>query len=85
MEKKWDTVIPADLKRTLCKWDIYVPLVTKGLRNMRWDGHVTHTEQQTKLHTISVLKTERKSGPGRINCRCEGSIKIDLRKYGLRI
>jgi len=31
MEKKWDTVTPADLKKTLCKWDIYVPLVTKGL------------------------------------------------------
>jgi len=32
MEKKWDTVIPADLEKTLCKWDIYVPLVTKGLK-----------------------------------------------------
>ena len=31
MEKKWDTVIPADLKR---KWDIYVPLVTKGLSSV---------------------------------------------------
>ena len=29
--EKWDTVTPADLKKTLCKWDIYVPLVTKGL------------------------------------------------------
>jgi len=33
MEKKWDTVTPADLKKTLCKWDIYVPLVTKGLKS----------------------------------------------------
>jgi len=32
MEKKWDTVIPADLEKTLCKWDMYVPLVTKGLK-----------------------------------------------------
>jgi hypothetical protein len=24
MEKKWDTVIPVDLKKTLCKWDIYI-------------------------------------------------------------
>jgi len=32
MEKKWDTVIPADLKRLFCKWNIYVPLVTKGLK-----------------------------------------------------
>jgi len=23
MEKKWDTVILADLKKTVCKWDIY--------------------------------------------------------------
>jgi hypothetical protein len=30
MEKKWDTVIPADLKR-LCKWDVYVLLVKKVL------------------------------------------------------
>ena len=34
MEKKWDTVIPADLKKTLFKWEIYVPLVTKGLRSI---------------------------------------------------
>jgi len=24
---------PSRLEKTLCKWDIYVPLVTKGLRN----------------------------------------------------
>jgi hypothetical protein len=33
-EKKWDTVIPADLKKTLCKWEIHVPLVTKGLNSI---------------------------------------------------
>jgi len=32
MEKKWDAVIHTGLKKTLCKWDIYVPLVTKVLR-----------------------------------------------------
>jgi hypothetical protein len=31
MEKKWDSDIPADLKRLFDEWDIYVPLVTKGL------------------------------------------------------
>jgi hypothetical protein len=30
MEKKWDTVIPANLKR-LCERDMYAPLVTKGI------------------------------------------------------
>jgi hypothetical protein len=32
MEKNWDTVMPANLKRLFYKWDIYVPLVTKGLK-----------------------------------------------------
>jgi len=32
MEKKWDTVIPADLKRLFVSGTyIHVPLVTKGL------------------------------------------------------
>jgi hypothetical protein len=25
---------PSGLEKTLCKWDIYVPLVTKGLKNL---------------------------------------------------
>jgi len=32
MEKKWEYCYPSGLEKTLCKWDIYVPLVTKGLR-----------------------------------------------------
>jgi hypothetical protein len=35
MEKKWDTVFTADLK-TLCKWDIYVLLVMKGLMSNKF-------------------------------------------------
>jgi hypothetical protein len=32
MEKKWDTVIPLDLKRLFVrKWDTHVLLVMKGL------------------------------------------------------
>jgi hypothetical protein len=30
MEKKWDYCYPSGLEKTLCKWDTYVPLVTKG-------------------------------------------------------
>jgi hypothetical protein len=26
---------PSRLEKTLCKWDVYVPLVTKGLKNVR--------------------------------------------------
>jgi hypothetical protein len=31
---------PSGLEKTLCKWEIYVPLVTKGLRWIfrKWDG-----------------------------------------------
>jgi hypothetical protein len=38
MEKKWDTVTPADLEKTLCKREIYVPLVTKGLSGTIFRG-----------------------------------------------
>jgi len=38
MEKKWDTVIPADLKGLFVKWDIYVPLVTKGLTEIKFSN-----------------------------------------------
>jgi hypothetical protein len=34
MEKKWDTAIPADLKR-LFVTDIFVPLVMKGFEELR--------------------------------------------------
>jgi len=27
---------PSGLEKTLCKWEIYVPLVTKGLNNGDW-------------------------------------------------
>jgi len=32
MEKKVGYCYPSGLEKTLCKWDIYVPLVTKGLK-----------------------------------------------------
>jgi len=31
MEKRWEYCYPSGLEKTLCKWDAYVPLVTKGL------------------------------------------------------
>jgi hypothetical protein len=27
---------PSGLEKTLCKWDIHVPLVTKGLKGFSW-------------------------------------------------
>jgi hypothetical protein len=35
MEKKWDTVIPADLKTLFVSGTIYVLLVTKGLNEVQ--------------------------------------------------
>jgi hypothetical protein len=35
MGKKWDTVISADLKRLFLAGHTYVPLVTKGLRQIQ--------------------------------------------------
>jgi len=36
MEKRWDTVIPADLKRLFISGIYYVPLVTKGLKGKKF-------------------------------------------------
>jgi len=56
MEKKWDTVIPVNLKKTLCKWDIYVPLVTKGLKYML--GTIYDLHQKSCLcRVLEVLVT----------------------------
>jgi hypothetical protein len=30
---------PSGLDKTLCKWEIYVPLVTKGLNTGEFDAH----------------------------------------------
>jgi hypothetical protein len=30
---------PSGLEETLCKWDMYVPLITKGLRSDQWAQH----------------------------------------------
>jgi hypothetical protein len=34
MEKKVGYCYPSGLEKTLCKWDMYVPLVTKGLKDV---------------------------------------------------
>jgi len=52
MEKKWDTVTPADLKKTLCKWDLYVSLVTKGLIGTHFE-EVKRPEREDNYSTRS--------------------------------
>jgi len=48
MEKKWDTVTPADLKRLFVSgtYTWYVPLVTKGLTDM--NSVTQHTKKSAK-------------------------------------
>jgi hypothetical protein len=57
MEKKWDTVIPADLKRFFIrKWDIYVPLVTKMLMILKRSLHISESSQMLcRVILIDVL------------------------------
>jgi len=60
MEKKWDTTVPADLKKTICKWDIYDPLVTKGFENVSTFGRcnfsVSMISLTERLYVANVLK-----------------------------
>jgi len=35
-EEKVGYRYPKGLEKTLCKWDIYAPLVTKGLNSVGW-------------------------------------------------
>jgi hypothetical protein len=62
-EKKWDTVIPADLK-ILCKWDVYVPLVTKGLIlakivyincNFQWSPQTIIADSNLEFYGVKIL------------------------------
>jgi hypothetical protein len=59
MEKKWDTVTPADFS-TLCKWEIYVPLVTKGLisstalNKQQFLNPFTITSGETLCHAVVI-------------------------------
>jgi hypothetical protein len=34
--EKVEYCYPSGLEKTLCKWEIYVPLVTKGLTGIIW-------------------------------------------------
>jgi hypothetical protein len=59
MEKKWDTVITADLKR-LCKWELYVPLVTKRVKLgivLKWPSRLGNS-----LSSVKSLQGSRKLG-----------------------
>jgi hypothetical protein len=59
---------PSGLKKTLCKWEIYVPLVTKGLNESSFltgaqDSHLQTVTIYHRLHIYSydvdLLKMSR--------------------------
>jgi len=51
-EEKVVYCYPSGLEKTLCKWDIYVPLVRKGLRNF-------NSETYKFWISISYLELDR--------------------------
>jgi hypothetical protein len=53
MEKKWDTVIPADLKRLFVSGK-YVPLVTKGLIDKTAAKVKFDVRKSVHHHTIQI-------------------------------
>ena len=54
---------PCGLEKTLCKWDIYVPLVTKGLRWKGYQPYAPAAFTPRKYSWYSVL-LEAESTPG---------------------
>jgi hypothetical protein len=50
MKKKVGYCYPSGLEKTVCKWDIYVPLVTKGLKRV-WQMFIGRLEK-----SVSSLK-----------------------------
>ena len=51
---------PSELEKTLCKWDIYVALVTKGLKcRLVWEWILLDTLIWRKLHALDCVRLRR--------------------------
>jgi len=49
---------PSGLEKTLCKWEIYVPLVTKGLKCIvciSWNINHLNSELNPICHLLALL------------------------------
>jgi len=49
---------PSGLEKTFCKWDIYVPLVTKGLKSAGWESiqwHNAHNDFQVSPSFMAFM------------------------------
>jgi hypothetical protein len=51
-------------------------------RRMRWAGHVVHMGEVRDAYNILVGRPEGRSPQGRLRCRWEDNIKMDLREIG---
>ena len=51
-------------------------------RRMRWAGHVARMGQGKGVHRVLVGRPEGKRPLGRLGCRWEGNIKMDLQEVG---
>jgi hypothetical protein len=51
-------------------------------RRMRWAGHVACMGEERNVFRVLVRKPEGKRQLGRLRCRWEDGIKMDLREIG---
>ena len=51
-------------------------------RRLRWAGHVARMEQFRNANRVLVGKPESKRPLGKLGCRWEDNIKMDLREVG---
>ena len=51
-------------------------------RRMRWAGHVAHMGEERGVYRALVGKPEGKRPLGRLRCRWEDNIKLDLQEVG---
>ena len=54
-------------------------------RQLRWAGHVARMEQSRNAYRVLVGKPEGKRPLGRLRCRLEDNIKMDLREVGCNL
>ena len=61
-----------------------LPNIIRNLksRQLRWAGHVAHTEQSRSAYRVLVGKREGKRPLGRLRCRLEDNVKMDLGSMG---
>jgi hypothetical protein len=52
-------------------------------RRMRWAGHVARMGEGRGVYRVLVGRPEGKRSLGRLRCRWEDNIKMDLREIGI--